>query len=56
MSLKGKNIVIGITGGIACYKVLDLIIKLKKLKANIYVIMTHSSQKLVSINDFIQIS
>lgn len=52
MDLKGKNIVIGITGGIACYKVLDLIKKLRKLKANVHVIMTYSAQKLVSTKDF----
>jgi len=31
-SLKNKNIVIGVTGSIACYKVLDLIKRLKKSK------------------------
>jgi len=52
MGLKGKNIVIGVTGGIACYKVLDLIKKLNKLKTNVYIIMTYSAQKLVDIKDF----
>jgi len=47
-----KNIVIGITGGIACYKVLDLIKKLRKLKANVHVIMTGHAKKLVDINEF----
>ena len=51
-ALKEKNIVVGITGGIACYKVLDLIKKLRKLKANVYVIMTNSAKKLVDVKDF----
>ena len=51
-TLKNKKIVIGVTGGIACYKVLDLIRKLRKEKANVYVIMTYGSQKLVDKKDF----
>lgn len=56
MNLKNKNIVIGITGSIACYKVLDLIGKLRKLGANVYVIMTKSATKLVDKKDFEKIS
>ena len=56
LRLKDKNIVIGVTGSIACYKVLDLIWKLKKLGANVYVIMTKSATKLVDITDFEKIS
>ncbi len=52
MDLKNKNIVIGITGSIACYKVLDIIKKLKNKGANVYVIMTESAKKLVDIKDF----
>tara|TARA_Y100000310_G_scaffold242976_1_gene247293 strand:- start:1138 stop:2358 length:1221 start_codon:yes stop_codon:yes gene_type:complete len=52
MALKGKNIAIGITSSIACYKVLDLIKKLRKLKANVNVIMTKSATKLVDVKDF----
>src|SRR3989338_7809812 len=51
-NLKNKNIVIGVTGSIACYKVLDLIKKLRKEKANVYVIMTYGSQKLADKKDF----
>jgi len=47
LGLNGKNIVIGVTGGIACYKVLGLIKKLREEKANVHVIMTHSAKKLV---------
>jgi phosphopantothenoylcysteine decarboxylase / phosphopantothenate---cysteine ligase len=52
MNLKNKNIVIGVTGGIACYKTLDLIKNLKKLGSNVHVIMTYSSTKLVDPKDF----
>ena len=52
MDLKNKNIVIGITSSIACYKVLDLIKKLRKSNANVHVIMTKSATKLVDIKDF----
>jgi phosphopantothenoylcysteine decarboxylase / phosphopantothenate---cysteine ligase len=51
-SIENKNIVIGITGGIACYKVLDIVKKLRKLKANVHVIMTDSAEKLVDNKDF----
>ena len=47
-----KNIVIGVTSSIACYKVLGLIKKLRKLNANVHVIMTESATKLVDIKDF----
>ncbi len=46
------TIVIGITGSIACYKVLDLIAELKKQPANVYTIITESAQHLVDSNDF----
>lgn len=45
---KDKNIIIGITGGIAVYKVAELVSKLKKMGANINVIMTKHSQEFVS--------
>ncbi len=44
---KGKNIVIGVTGGIAIYKTLDLISRLKKLDFEIDVIMTSHAQAFV---------
>ena len=49
---KNKTIVIGVTGGIACYKVLDLIKELLKFGSNIHVIMTEHSTHLVDIKDF----
>ncbi|MFC2016504.1 bifunctional phosphopantothenoylcysteine decarboxylase/phosphopantothenate--cysteine ligase CoaBC [Chloroflexota bacterium] len=51
-SLKTKNIIIGITSSIAAYKVLELIKKLRKLNANVHVIMTDNATKLVDIKDF----
>ncbi|MBI3035793.1 bifunctional phosphopantothenoylcysteine decarboxylase/phosphopantothenate--cysteine ligase CoaBC [Candidatus Woesearchaeota archaeon] len=49
---KKKNIVIGVTGGIACYKVLDLIKGLGNLGANVHVIMTEAATHLVDAKDF----
>lgn len=46
--LKGKNIVIGVSGGIAVYKVVDVVSRLKKLNANIDIIMTESATKFVT--------
>lgn len=45
--LKNKNIVIGITGGIACYKVASLVGLLKKEGANVDVIMTKNATEFV---------
>ena len=49
---KGKNLVIGITGGIAGYKSLNLIKDLRKKGAKVHVIMTEHSTHLVDIKDF----
>ncbi|WP_432665174.1 bifunctional phosphopantothenoylcysteine decarboxylase/phosphopantothenate--cysteine ligase CoaBC [Wukongibacter baidiensis] len=54
--LSNKNIVIGITGGIAVYKSLDVISKLKKLGANINVIMTKAAAEFVSPLSFQSLS
>jgi phosphopantothenoylcysteine decarboxylase/phosphopantothenate--cysteine ligase len=51
-ALENKNIIIGITSSIACYKVIDLIKKLRKLKANVHVIITEHTKNLVDIKDF----
>ena len=50
--LKGRNIVIGVTGSIACYKALDLIKEFRKKGANVYVIMTYGASQLVPVRDF----
>lgn len=46
--LKSKNILLGVTGGIAIYKVVDLVSKLKKQGATLDVIMTESATKFVT--------
>lgn len=46
--LEGKKILIGVTSGIAIYKILDLISKLKKAGAKVQVIMTESAAKFVN--------
>ncbi|OLS01705.1 bifunctional phosphopantothenoylcysteine decarboxylase/phosphopantothenate--cysteine ligase CoaBC [Tissierella creatinophila] len=46
--LKNKNIILGVTGGIAVYKSVDLVSKLKKRGANVEVIMTKASQEFVN--------
>ena len=48
MMLKGKNIVIGMTGGIACYKVCELIRMLKRDGANVQVIMTKNATEFIT--------
>lgn len=52
LPFKDKNIVIGVTGGIAAYKTLDLIKKLGDYGSNVHVIMTEHSKKLVDIKEF----
>lgn len=47
-SIKGKNIVVGVTGGIAAYKGAYLVSKLKHLKANVDVIMTENATKFIT--------
>ena len=46
--IKGKNILIGVTGGIAAYKVPVLIRELRKSGANVRVVMTESAVKFVT--------
>ncbi len=46
--LNSKNIVIGVSGGIAAYKACDIVSRLKKLNANVKVIMTKSAAEFVT--------
>lgn len=46
--LKGKKILLGVTSGIAIYKVVDLVSKLKKKGAIVEVIMTEAATKFIS--------
>lgn len=50
--LKGKKIVVGVTGGIAAYKACDIVSKLRKLDAEIDVIMTKSATEFVQPQTF----
>lgn len=45
--LRDKTIVVGVTGGIAAYKACDVVSRLKKLGANIHVLMTESACEFV---------
>ena len=51
-----KNVVIGVSGGIAVYKALDVISKLKKHDINVHVIMTKSAQEFVTPLSFQSLS
>ncbi len=48
MDLKGKKIVVGVSGGIACYKALELVRLLKKAGADVNVAMTRNATRLIS--------
>ncbi|MEA4828365.1 MAG: bifunctional phosphopantothenoylcysteine decarboxylase/phosphopantothenate--cysteine ligase CoaBC [Clostridium sp.] len=51
-----KTIVIGVTGGIAAYKALDIISKLKKADFDVHVIMTEHATKFVNPLSFQSLS
>lgn len=46
--LDQKTIVVGVTGGIAVYKACDVVSRLKKMGANIHVVMTDSATEFVA--------
>ncbi|CAB9492125.1 bifunctional phosphopantothenoylcysteine decarboxylase/phosphopantothenate--cysteine ligase CoaBC [Alteromonas macleodii] len=48
MSIANKNILLGVTGGIAAYKAPDLVRKLTALGANVRVVVTDSAAEFVS--------
>ena len=54
--LKGKKIVVGITGGIAAYKAAELVRQLCKRDAEVDVIMTSNAQQFVTPLTFQTIS
>lgn len=54
--LKGKKIVLGVTGGIAVYKAVDLVSRLRKQGAEVRVIMTDHAQQFVTPLTFKEIS
>lgn len=54
--LTNKNVVIGVTGGIAAYKALDVVSRLKKMNANVDVIMTDHATEFVNPTSFQSLS
>lgn len=48
MSLSGKRIVLGVSGGIAAYKSADLVRRLKEAGAEVQVVMTAGAQRFVT--------
>jgi phosphopantothenoylcysteine decarboxylase/phosphopantothenate--cysteine ligase len=46
--LQNRNVVLGITGGIAAYKACDIVSGLKKLNANVDVIMTKAAAEFIT--------
>lgn len=54
--LKGKKIVLGVTGGIAVYKAVDLVSRLRKQGAEVRVVMTDHAQQFVTPLTFKEIS
>ncbi|CDF57884.1 bifunctional phosphopantothenoylcysteine decarboxylase/phosphopantothenate--cysteine ligase CoaBC [Thermobrachium celere] len=51
-----KNVVLGVSGGIACYKALDIVSRLKKKGINVYVIMTKAATEFVAPLSFQSLS
>jgi phosphopantothenoylcysteine decarboxylase/phosphopantothenate--cysteine ligase len=48
MDLAGKKIVLGLTGGIACYKVADFTRRLTKAGASVQVVMTQAAMQFIT--------
>ena len=48
MRLKGKDVVVGVTGGIAAYKACELVSRLVKEGASVYVVMTANATRFVA--------
>jgi len=46
--LKNKTVVLGVTGGIACYKACEIVRLLTKAGANVHVILTKGGQQFVT--------
>lgn len=54
--LKGKTVVVGVCGGIAAYKVVEVVSRLKKMNAEVNVIMTENATKFMTPLTFQSIS
>lgn len=48
ISLKGKTVVLGVTGSIAAYKIANLASSLKKLEADVHVLMTKNATNFIN--------
>ena len=46
--LRGKNVILGVTGGIAAYKAVELLRELVKRQANVQVVMTKNAMEFVT--------
>jgi phosphopantothenoylcysteine decarboxylase/phosphopantothenate--cysteine ligase len=46
--LANKNILLGITGGIAAYKSVDLIRRLREVNANVHVVVTSAAKAFIT--------
>lgn len=47
MMLKGKTVVLAVTGSIAAYKIASLASTLKKLEADVHVLMTENAENFI---------
>lgn len=54
--LKGKNILLGVTGGIAAYKAVEIVSRLRKKGANVHVLMSRGAQNFVTPLTFRELS
>lgn len=54
--LEGKTVVLGVTGGIAAYKAIEIVSQLKKSGASVHVIMTDSAAQFVTPLTFREMS
>ena len=50
--LTGKNILLGVTGGTAAYKMADVASMLVKLGADVHVVMTENATKFITAETF----
>ena len=48
MNLRNKTVVIGVTGGIAAYKIASLVSMLNKAEAEVHVIMTKNACRFIT--------
>ena len=55
-ALQSKKVLVGVTGGIAAYKVVEVVRTLAQLGAEVHVIMTRSAQRFVGQQTFASLS